>query len=108
MATFPHARMNYQKRRQLAASERGLRMARARWKCERQERLANPPDIDADTVRWRELHDRMGKLVLAGQHASRGRIEIRHSTTRVNGYELWIENRLVARSGKRKIMEELL
>ncbi|HLP07930.1 MAG TPA: hypothetical protein VK178_07175 [Opitutaceae bacterium] len=102
------ARHGYWQRKAAAASARGRRMARARWDRERAKRLDNPPDVDADTVRQRELHDRMGKLIFAGQHAIRGRVEIRHSTERTNGYELWIEGRLVARTGKRKIMEELL
>lgn len=83
-------------------------MAASRWKKERAERAANPPDADADTVRSRALHDRMGTLILAGTHAYLGRVEIRHSTRRTNGFELWIEGRLVRRAGKRKIMEGLL
>ena len=103
MATIQNAHVGYWQLRRRAASERGRRMARAR--------LAKPRErnyIEEDTVRWRELHDRMGKLIFSGWHASRGRIEIRYSATRINGYELWIEGRLIARSGKRKIMEELL
>lgn len=83
-------------------------MARACWKKERAERAENPPDVDADTLRARALHDRMGRLILAGTHAYLGRVEIRHSTGRTNGFELWIEGRLVRRAGKRKIMEGLL
>lgn len=97
------AHAGYWKRRKLAASERGRQMAKARW-----SRPREVFPVDADTVRWRELHDRMGKLIFSGTHASRGRIEIRHSASRINGYELWIEGCLIARSGKRKIMEELL
>lgn len=108
MATIEHARMGYYQRRKLAASAKGRRMARARWKKARAERAANPPDVDADTLRERYLHDRMGKLILAGTHANLGHVEIRHSTRRTNGYELWIEGRLIARAGKRKIMEEIL
>ena len=108
MATIPNAHVGYWQRRKRAASERGRRMAKARWDRAKVERLATPPDADADTVRARELHDRMGKLILAGTHASLGHVEIRHSTRRTNGYELWIGGRLVARAGKRKIMEELL
>ena len=108
MAMIPNAHVGYWQRRKRNASERGRRMAKARWAKEKAERLANPPDVDADTMRARELHDRMGKLILAGTHASLGHIEIRHSTRRINGYELWIECRLAVRSGKRKIMEELL
>ena len=103
MATISDAHAGCWQRRKLAASERGQRMAKARWS---RPREAFP--VDADTVRSRELHDRMGKLIFSGTHASRGHVEIRHSVARINGYELWIENRLVARSGKRKIMEELL
>ena len=108
MATIPNAHVGYWQRRKRDASDRGRRMAKARWAKEKAERLANPPDVDADTVRARELHDGMGKLIIAGTHASRGHVEIRHSTRRINGYELWIEGRLIARAGKRKIMEELL
>lgn len=108
MATSPNAYMSFEKRRQVAASERGRRMARARWKKARAERDAMPPDVDADTVRSRALHDRMGALILAGAHASLGRVEVRYSTRRTNGYELWIEGRLARRAGKRKIVEELL
>lgn len=78
-------------------------MAMARWARPRERQ-----EIDADTMRSRELHDRMGKLILAGTHTSLGHVEIHHSTRRTNGYELWIEGRLMARAGKRKIMEELL
>ena len=108
MATFRDAQRGYWQRRQGAASARGRRMARARWDRAAAERLANPPVVDADTVRARALHDRMGALLLAGTHASLGRVEVRYSTRRTNGYELWIEGRLVRRAGKRKIMEELL
>lgn len=83
-------------------------MARARWTKAKAERLATPPEVDADTVRTRALHDRMGALIFAGSHARRGHVEIRHSTRRTNGYELWIEGRLIAQGGKRKIMEDLL
>ena len=83
-------------------------MARARWDRAKAERLANPPDVDADTVRSRALHDRMGALILAGRHAYLGHVEIRHSTQRTNGFELWIEGRKVAAGGKRKIVEGLL
>ena len=103
MAMIPDTHVGYWQRRRRAASERGRRMARARW--------AKPLErkyVDADTVRWRALHDRMGKLILAGTHVSLGHVEIRHSTRRTNGYELWIDGRLTARAGKRKIMEELL
>lgn len=103
MATILNAHVGYWQRRKRAASERGRRMAKARWAKPRERQYA-----DADTVRSRALHDRMGKLILAGTHASLGRVEIRHSTRRTNGYELWIEGRLAARTGKRKIMEELL
>ena len=108
MATILNARIGYYQRQRILASEKGRRMARARWKKERAERAANPPDVDADTVRARELHDRMGALIIAGTHANRGHVEIRYSTRRTNGYELWIEGRLARRAGKRKIMEELL
>ena len=103
MATFLNAHIGYWQRRKRAASEHGRRMAKARWS---RPRELHP--VDADTMRSRGLHDRMGKLILAGTHASLGHIEIRHSTRRINGYELWIECRLAVRSGKRKIMEELL
>ena len=83
-------------------------MARARWDRAKAERLANPPDVDADTVRSRALHDRMGALILAGLHAHMGHVEIRHSTRRTNGFELWIEGRKAVAAGKRKIMEGLL
>lgn len=108
MATLSHARMGYYQRRRLAASERGRRMARARWQKARAERAANPPEVDADTVRSRALHDRMGALILAGTHMHLGHVEIRHSTRRTNGYELWINGRLAARAGKRKIIGVLL
>ena len=108
MATIQNARMGYYQRQRLAASEKGQRMANARWKEERVERAATPPDVDADTLRSRALHDRMGKLILAGTHVSLGHVEVRHSTRRTNGFELWIEGQLSARAGKRKIMEELL
>lgn len=100
--------MGYRQRMRLAASEQGRSMARARWKKARAERAANPPEVDADTMRWRELHDRMGELILSGTHLHRGHFEIRHATTRTNGFELWIEGRLVRRGGKRRIMEGLL
>lgn len=83
-------------------------MAQARWSREKAEQLANPPAVDADTLRARALHDRMGQLILSGAHAILGHVEIRHSTRRTNGYELWVEGRLTARTGKRKIMEALL
>ena len=103
MATIQNAHVGYLQRQKRAASERGRRMARARWAKPRERQC-----VDADTVRSRELHDRMGKLILAGTHASLGHVEIRHSTCRVNGYELWVEGRLAIRSGKRKLVTELL
>lgn len=108
MAMIPDTHVGYWQRRKRAASERGRRMAKTRWAKAKEERIANPPDVDADTVRSRELHDRMGKLIIAGTHASLGHVEIRHSICRINGFELWIDGRLVARTGKRKIVEELL
>lgn len=78
-------------------------MAQARWARERAERAANPPDVDADTVRWRALHDRMGSLLLAGVMPDRGRIEIRHSTKRTNAFEVFLDGRLVLSGGKRHL-----
>lgn len=103
MAAFDHAHVGYYQRRKAAASERGRRMARVRWAREQAERLANPPDVDADTVRWRALHDRMGAILLAGTIPDRGRIEIRHSTKRSNSFEVFLDGRLVASGGKRHI-----
>ncbi len=61
-------------------------MARARWRRERAERLANPPTVDADTLRMRALHDRRGTLIRSGVlirwHGDGLRVvpwEIRHS-----------------------------
>ena len=59
-------------------------------------------------MRTRALHNRMGSLIFAGSLVRRGHVEIRHSTRRTNGYELWIEGRLIAQGGKRKIVEALL
>ena len=103
MATLLHAHVGYWQRRKAAASERGRRMARVRWARERAERLANPPEVDADTVRWRALHDRMGSILLAGTMPDRGRIEIRHSTKRSNAFEVFLDGRPVASGGKRRI-----
>lgn len=103
MATIQHARKGYWQRRKESASERGRRMARARWSKPRQ-----PQDVDADTVRARALHDRMGSLIFSGTHAHRSRIEIRHSVRRTNAFELWVDGRKCAEGGKRKIMEGLL
>ena len=108
MATFPHAYIGYHQRVKLAASAHGRRMANASWKKRRAERAPNPHEVDADTVRERALHDRMGALIMAGTHANLGHVQIRYSTRRTNGYELWINGRLTKRAGKRKIMEELI
>lgn len=83
-------------------------MARIRWDREKAERIANPIDVDADTVRWRALHDRMGALVLSGSMPDRGRIEIRYSTKRTNAYEVFLNSKLVCSGGKRHIALWLL
>lgn len=103
MATFRDARKGHWQMRKESASERGRRMARARWSKPR-----DPQDVDADTLRARALHDRMGSLIFSGTHVHRGRVEIRHSTRRTNAFELWISDRLVATGGKRKLINELL
>lgn len=41
-------------------------MALARWQRERAERIANPPPVDADTLRWRALHDARGMVLREG------------------------------------------
>ena len=103
MATFQHARIGYNQRRKLAASERGRRMAKARWSKPRE-----PQDVDADTLRARSLHDRMGALIFSGTHVHRGRVEIRHSTRRTNAYEVFLNSKLVCSGGKRHIALWLL
>lgn len=103
MATFRDAWKGHWQRRKESASERGRRMARARWGKPRE-----PQDVDADTLRARALHDRMGSLIFSGYHVHRGRIEIRHSVRRTNAFELWVDGRKAAEGGKRKIVEGLL
>ena len=78
-------------------------MAKARWSKPR-----DPQDVDADTLRARALHDRMGSLIFSGTHVHRGRVEIRHSTKRTNAYEVFLNSKLVCSGGTRHIALWLL
>lgn len=41
-------------------------MARARWRKDRAERAANPPALDADTLRWQARQDARGTVLREG------------------------------------------
>lgn len=62
-------------------SHRGRRMARARWRKERAERAANPPTVDADTLRWRARDDARGTVLREG------------ATYRADGVTTWYVRR---------------
>lgn len=84
---------NWHTRKRDAASERGRRMALARWSGPR-----NTRDISADTMRKRALYDRKGTLLVGG-------IDIYHSTHRSDQYDIYVRGELVATGGPRIIAE---
>jgi hypothetical protein len=92
----------YWSKRKRLASERGRRMAKARWS---KPQPVNP--VDADTLRWRALHDRMGRVVYSG--VLRGKVAlVCHSRTRINSFELLDDHdRVLASGGARQIGEAI-
>jgi hypothetical protein len=80
-------------------------MAQARWRRDRAERLANPPPVDADTLRCRALDDARGLLLRHGAtYTAAGvtRWELRRSRRgRVNQVDLIVDG-IVWRTGARR------
>lgn len=93
-----HRRRSRWARRRLWASHRGRVRARARWRKERAARLANPPSVDADTLRWRALDDARGALLRHGATYTAASVthwELRRSRRgRVNQVDLLINGTL--------------
>jgi hypothetical protein len=97
----------YWQRKRIRSSADGRRLARIRWSREKAERIANPPDIDADTARMRALHDAKGKLVLAGISPTLGRVEIYRSTARHDQLDVFVNGDKVSTGGARVLAQWL-
>ena len=79
--------------------EQGRQWAKIRWDRERNERLINPPDVDADTLRDRAFYDRKGKPAALN-------VSFYYSTRRRDQYDVFMDGKLIFTGAPRKIAEQ--
>jgi len=79
--------------------EQGRQWAKIRWDRERKERLINPPDVDADTLRDRAFYDRKGKPAALN-------VSFYYSTRRRDQYDVFMDGKLIFTGAPRKIAEQ--